>query len=144
MSATLELSRETMLPNSVETERLLLGALIVDWTVRNKVTAELTRDLFHDEFHGWLFMALRSARRCSTDSELWRHLQEEASYAPWIGCNLAPWIARLLVNANAASICGKRHSINGYRRDLERIAKRRRRIIELEAELLKLIGSDDA
>jgi len=143
MNFVLERLYDEMPHADVETERLLLGALVVcGQDRRNEVTLLITANTFHDAFNRWLFIALRSARTRSTTEELLRHVYDYKR-PDWIGANLGWWIAQLVVRRDASSCCGLVKRIAMYCEDLLRLQRLRDKVNSLENQMIQLLAKDN-
>lgn len=126
---------EITAPYDIETERLLLSALVVATPdIRDEVTSRITPDLFVDEWHGALAVALTEARRMDTEKLLpyLRHRMNEIDDRDQVDWGY--WMWRLMC-AGGEGISGNPKNIPWFLATLKRLASHRRRIEHLEEQL---------
>ena len=119
-------------PHDTETERRLLGALLVaPVAVRDEIAPTLDAALFWDEWHQWLLEGLCAARRLDNRPLLeYLYSRRRASWH-----NLDFFLGLLLTNYGEPTTCGRVANIENYIGRLQSIATKRQAIIDAQNAL---------
>ncbi len=115
----LERSWDSTPPHCLQTERALLGAILVANSSDRKRATKLAPNDFHDPVYRRLFAALKSGRAIA------RGDRYEA--------------ALLMVRIDGEPDCGKVYEIDRYVATIKRLSKLRVRQVWLERELMKIL-----
>jgi len=117
-----------MIPVDIETERLLLSALLIMRTPeRARAISTVHQDWFVDEWHQWLFTTMKMARDCD-DERLLGTLSEGrwGYFWPWmkrlIECDAGKVKVWRVYAARLQEFAGQRKKIKHHLDELERLS----------------------
>lgn len=133
-------------PHDLAIERRFLGGLLLSYRrERNDATKWVTRGDFHDPWHEWVFVAIRSGRQCEDSDELIVHLAKCASESP-------PQLSRPITQDMVSEFvydrdgmpCGSLAAhMRRYAAELLRLGNLRRKQLELESKLIAILHEAD-
>lgn len=124
---------EYQLPHDTETERLLLGVILIETPdVRAEIVRHVQPGWFFDLWHREAFEAMRAFRDLD-DLALCAAILTTEHRQRWD--NPAAYLGRLLEDIRGDSICGSRRNWRRYAADLERVAEVRDAIVFLANKL---------
>lgn len=129
---------ELDLPTATETERQLIGALLLmPVAERDAAVSTMSSVWFTDPWHRRLFNVIVENRRRDFGAEMLAAMKagdSEQDHSAW-------WIARLLCDRDGASISGRPQLWKSYAATLERVYAYRVRIILCSEQLQDLINA---